>query len=196
MKRITPTLDNPAALALALLCLVPLVIGSPAAQSDDDAIATALMAAPPALAANAMVIRLDDAGDYEVLREGDNDLVCWDRSDQPNMSFSVQCTSVGNLPRIRQNRAWAMSGQSAEETRAMQEAAEADGTREVSVYGSMYYTVAGADKESANLHMTIAVPYATGETLGGLAEEGSYTRAGTWVMQAGTSSAHIMLPGR
>ena len=145
MKRIKPALDNPAALALALLCLVPLAIGSPAAQSDDDAVATALMAAPPALAANAMVIRLDDAGDYEVLREGDNDLVCWDRSDQPNMSFSVQCTSVGNLARIKQNRAWAMSGQSAEEIRAMQEAAEADGTRELSVYGSMYYTVAGAD---------------------------------------------------
>ncbi|MCY3845232.1 MAG: hypothetical protein OXH69_17020, partial [Acidobacteria bacterium] len=188
MKRIKPALDSPAALALALLCLVPLAIGSPAAQSDDDAIATALMAAPPALAGSAMVIRLDDAGEYEVLREGDNDLVCWDRSDQPNMSFSVQCTSVGNLPRIQQNRAWAMSGQSAEEIRALQDAAEADGTREVSVYGSMYYTVAGADADSAGLHMTIAVPFATGESLG-LPEEGSYTRAGTWVMQAGTSAA-------
>ena len=196
MKRMTLGVDTPAALALALLCLVPLAVGSTSAQSDDDAIATALMAAPPALAANAMVIRLDDAGEYEVLREGNNDLVCWDRSDQPNMSFSVQCTSVGNLPRIQQNRAWAMSGQSTEEIRALQEAAEADGTREVSEYGSMYYTVAGADAESANLHMTIAVPFATGETLGGLAEEGSYTRAGTWLMQAGTSAAHIMLPGR
>lgn len=195
MKRIKPALDSPAALALALLCLVPLAIGSPAAQSDDDAIATALMAAPPALAGSAMVIRLDDAGEYEVLREGDNDLVCWDRSDQPNMSFSVQCTSVGNLPRIQQNRAWAMSGQSAEEIRALQDAAEADGTREVSVYGSMYYTMAGADADSAGLHMTIAVPFATGESLG-LPESGSYTRAGTWVMQAGTSAAHIMLPGR
>ena len=195
MKRIMPAVDSPAALALALLCLVPLAVGSPAAQSDDDAIATALMAAPPALQASAMVIRLDDAGDYEVLREGDNDLVCWDRSDQPNMSFSVQCTSVGNLARIKQNRAWAMSGQSAEEIRALQDAAEADGTREVSVFGSMYYTMAGADADSANLHMTIAVPFATGESTG-LPEEGSYTRAGTWIMQAGLSSAHVMLPGR
>ena len=195
MKRITLAVHNPAALALALLCLVPLAIGSPSAQSVEDEIAAALMAAPPALQANAMVIRLDDAGDYEVLREGDNDLVCWNRSDQPNMSFSVQCTSAGNLARIKQNRAWAMSGQSAEEIRALQDAAEADGTREVSVFGSMYYTMAGADADSANLHMTIAVPFATGESLG-LPEEGSYTRAGTWLMQAGTSSAHIMLPGR
>ena len=195
MKRIMPAVDSPGALALALLCLVPLAAGSLTAQSEDDAIATALMAAPPALQASAMVIRLDDAGDYAVLREGDNDLVCWDRSDQPNMSFSVQCTSVGNLARIKQNRAWSMSGQSAEEIRALQDAAEADGTREVSVFGSMYYTMAGADADSANLHMTVAVPFATGDSLG-LPEEGSYTRAGTWIMQAGTSAAHIMLPGR
>ena len=195
MKRIMPAVDSPAALALALLCLVPLAAGSLTAQSEDDAIATALMAAPPALQASAMVIRLDDAGDYAVLREGDNDLVCWDRSDQPNMSFSVQCTSVGNLARIKQNRAWAMSGQSTEEIRALQDAAEADGTREVSVFGSMYYTMAGADSDSANLHMTIAIPFATGESTG-LPEEGSYTRAGTWIMQAGTSAAHVMLPGR
>ena len=195
MKRIMPAVDSPGALALALLCLVPLAAGSLTAQSEDDAIATALMAAPPALQASAMVIRLDDAGDYAVLREGDNDLVCWDRSDQPNMSFSVQCTSVGNLARIKQNRAWSMSGQSAEEIRALQDAAEADGTREVSVFGSMYYTMAGADSDSANLHMTIAIPFATGESTG-LPEEGSYTRAGTWIMQAGTSAAHVMLPGR
>jgi hypothetical protein len=195
MKRITFAVDTPAALALACLCLVPLAIAPVAGQSAEDEIATALMAAPPALQANAMVIRLDDAGNHTVLREGTNDLVCWNRSDQPNMSFSVQCTSVGNLARIKQNRAWSMSGQSAEEIRALQDAAEADGTREVSVFGSMYYTMAGADADSANLHMTVAVPFATGDSLG-LPEEGSYTRAGTWIMQAGTSAAHIMLPGR
>ena len=196
MNRIKPALDTPAAHGAGpALSRARSPWARTTAQSVEDEIATALMAAPPALAGSAMVIRLDDAGEYEVLREGDNDLVCWDRSDQPNMSFSVQCTSVGNLPRIQQNRAWAMSGQSAEEIRALQDAAEADGTREVSVYGSMYYTVAGADADSANLHMTIAVPFATGESLG-LPEEGSYTRAGTWVMQAGTSAAHIMLPGR
>ena len=196
MKRITLAVDNPAALALALLCLVPLAVGSTAAQSDDDAIATALMAAPPALAANAMVIRLDDAGDYEVLREGDNDLVCWDRSDQPNMSFSVQCTSVGNLPRIRQNRAWAMSGQSTEDIRALQEAAEADGTPRG--FGVRQHVLHGGrcrrrlrqpahDHRRPVRHRGVARRPARG---------GSYTRAGTWLMQAGTSAAHIMLPGR
>lgn len=179
------------------VCMAALAAGAPAAQSVEDemAIATALMAAPPLLRDDAMVIRLADDGEYTVLREGDNDLVCWDRSDEPGRAFSVQCTSVGNMSRIQQNRAWAMSGKTDEEIDAMRDAAEADGSRALSQFGSVYYTVSGADAASARLHMTIAVPFATGESLG-LPDEGSYTRAGAWVMQVGTSSAHIMLPGR
>ncbi len=165
------------------------------AQSTDDQIATATMAAPPAMQADAMVIRLAADGSHTVLREGSNGLVCWDRSDEPNRSFSVQCTSVENMDRIRQNRAWNMSGKTAEEIRAMRDAAEADGTRAVSKFGSVYYTLNGENAEAASLHLTVAVPFATAESLG-LPDQGSYTRAGTWIMEAGLSSAHIMLPGR
>ena len=99
------------------------------------------------------------------------------------------------MARIQQNRGYSMSGKTADEIRAMREEAEADGTREISAFGSVYYTLNGADAESANLHITIAVPFANGESTG-FAEEGSYTRAGSWVMEIGTSSAHIMIPGR
>ena len=99
------------------------------------------------------------------------------------------------MARIQQNRAYSMSGKTADEIRAMRDEAEADGTREVSAFGSVYYTLNGADAESANLHITIAVPFANGESTG-FAEEGSYTRAGSWVMEVGSSSAHIMIPGR
>ena len=177
------------------LCTFPLAVAFPAAQSADDEIATALMAAPPALQADAMVIKLAADGEYTVLREGSNDLVCWDRSDEPGRSFSVQCTSVANMSRIQQNRAWNMSGKTADELRALREAAETDGSREVSAFGSVYYTLNGADAESANLHITVAVPFATGESLG-FPDQGSYTRAGAWIMEAGASAAHIMLPGR
>lgn len=47
----------------------------------------------------------------------------------------------------------------------------------------------------AGLPITIAVPFANGESTG-FSEEGSYTRAGSWVMEVGTSSAHIMIPDR
>lgn len=176
------------------LCGFSLAAAVPAAQSE-DAIATALLAAPPALQAGAMVIALDSDGEHTVLREGSNDLVCWDRSDEPGRSFSVQCTSVANLSRVQQNRAWAMSGRTADELRELRAAAEEDGTREVSAYGSVYYTLNGADAGSASMHITIAVPFATGESTG-LPDAGSYTAAGSWVMEAGTSAAHIMIPGR
>ena len=153
------------------------------------------MAAPPALQANAMVIKLDSGGDYTVLREGSNDLVCWDARTSRG-ARSACSASVANLARIQQNRAYNMSGKTADEIRAMREEAEENGTREVSVFGGVYYTLNGADAESANMHITIAVPYATGETLGSFPDQGSYTRAGSWVMEVGTSSAHIMIPGR
>lgn len=179
---------------LLTLCAFSLAAALPAAQSVEDAIATALLAAPSGLRADAMVIRLDAAGEQTVLRDGSNGLVCWDRSDEPGREFSAQCTSVENLARVRQNRAWSMSGRPADEIRAMRAAAEEDGSREVSAFGSVYYTLSGADAESANLHVTIAVPFATGASIG-LPDQGSYTRAGAWVMEAGTSSAHIMVPG-
>lgn len=180
---------------LLVLCALSLAVALPAAQSAEEEMADALLAAPPALRDGAMVIKLDSGGDYTVLREGSNDLVCWDRSDEPGRAFSVQCTSVANMARIQQNRAFNMSGGTADEIRAMRSEAEADGTREASAFGSVYYTLNGADAESANMHITIAVPYATEESTG-LAEQGSYTRAGSWLMEAGTSSAHIMIPGR
>ena len=178
-----------------VLCVLVAASTIAQAQTADDAIATATLAAPPALRASAMVIRLADDGGHEVLRDGTNGLVCWDRSDEPGRSFSVQCTSVENLARVKQNRAWNMSGRRADEIRQVREAAETDGSREVSAFGSVYYTLNGEDADSANLHLTIAVPFATSESLG-LPSEGSYSRAGTWIMEAGTSAAHIMLPGR
>jgi hypothetical protein len=184
---------------IAVLGLAGLVLlAAPAAapgQTVEGEIAKATMAAPAALRANASVIRLADDGTETVLREGSNGLMCWDRSDEPSREFAVQCTSVDNLARVKQNRAWNMSGMSADELRATRETAEADGTREVSKFGSAYYALSGADADSANLHTTVAVPFATAESLG-LPDAGSYTQAGTWIMEAGMSAAHIMLPGQ
>ena len=49
------------------------------------------------------------------------------------------------------------------------------------------------DAESANIHMTISVPFATSDTLGVPSER---TNVGVWIMGAGTSGAHLMIPGR
>jgi len=50
----------------------------------------------------------------------------------------------------------------------------------------------GPDQEHARIHVTIAVPGATAQSTGLPDGPG---KGGAWVMNAGTSTAHIMTPG-
>ena len=168
------------------------------AQSAEDEIARAVLAAPRALAEAAMVVRIAADGSHEVLREGTNGLVCYDRSNEPGRSFAVQCTDEGNLERAKQTHRLRMSGGNAEGGRKAIAAAEADGSRVAPAYGSVWYSLTGQDQASVTphqAHITVAVPFATGDDLK-LPEEGAYNQAGTWIMDAGTSASHIMIPGR
>ena len=66
-----------------------------------------------------------------------NRLVCYDRSGEPGQQpFAVQCTSLGNLDRVAQNRRFeATTDRAARKT--MLDTAEANGTRVKPEYGSM-----------------------------------------------------------
>ena len=57
--------------------LILAVSASLQAQSVEEEIARAVMAAPPALMAEAGVVRLADDGSHEVLRESSNGLVSY-----------------------------------------------------------------------------------------------------------------------
>ncbi|MDX1495434.1 MAG: hypothetical protein R3253_15305, partial [Longimicrobiales bacterium] len=102
------------------------------------------------------------------------------------------CTSMGNLPRVAQNRRFRAESESREEENALIEAAEANGTRVLPEFGSLWIAMRGDDQASARTHTTIAVPNATGESLG-LPVNGRLDAA--WLMGAGTTGAHIMIPG-
>ena len=65
-------------------------------------------------------------------------------------------------------------------------------TRVKPEFGSVWYHLMGADREHARTHFTIAVPGASSKTLG-LPENGQ--QGGVWIMNAGTSTAHLMVPG-
>jgi hypothetical protein len=162
------------------------------AQSSADPIETALKAAPNRLKDNATVIKWKSDFTYETLRKGTNRLVCYDRSGQPGQQpFAVECTSIGNLDRVAQNlKLEAIPDKQA--SLAAFAAAEKDGTRVKPEYGSVWYHVNGPDAEHTRSHITIAVPGATGQSLG-LPEDGK--QGGVWVMNAGTSTAHLMVPG-
>ena len=163
------------------------------AQAPTGNFDAALAAAPANLRDGAMVIKWKADGTYDTLRPGTNRLVCYDQSGEPSeQPFSSQCTSVGNLDRVKQNKQY----EAKEADRAKREALLAElekaGTRVKPEFGSVFYSVSGKDQASARRHVTIAVPGATTATLG-LPDNGKM--GGAWIMGAGTSGAHIMTPG-
>jgi hypothetical protein len=159
------------------------------AQGSAD-IATILSAAPANLREGATVIKWKPDHTYDTVKKGTNRLVCYDRSGLPKQQpFSIECTSLGNLEREAQNQKFEAMGDKAQ---AMFDAAEKDGTRVKPEYGSVWYHLMGADKEHARTHMTIAIPGATTQSTG---LPDNPKQGGVWIMNAGTTTAHIMTPG-
>jgi hypothetical protein len=152
----------------------------------------ALAAAPRNLREGATVIKFNPDGSYETLRKGSNRLLCFDRSGEPGRQpFAVQCTSIGNLERVKQNRKF----EAMTDTKARQAAlneAEQKGERAKPEFGSVWYDMNGPDQEHARTHVTIAVPGATAQSMG---LPDNPKEGGVWIMNAGTTTAHIMTPG-
>jgi hypothetical protein len=161
-----------------------------ASQADVD---KALLALPENLRNQAMVIKWKPDFTYDTLRKGTNGLVCFDRSGFPEQQpIAVECTSVSNLDREAQNLKAEALGDRAK-TQAMLADEEKAGTRVKPAFGSVWYHFAGADQEHARRHLTVAVPGATAESLG-LPDKP--TQSGIWIMNAGTTTAHLMIPGQ
>ena len=164
------------------------------AQSNSEIIARTLLPLSGRTAEGATVVEWNADFTWTTIKEGTNTWVCYDRSGDPNEApLAVQCTSKANLPRVAQNRRFDTQGTSREERAALVAEAQANGIRIDAEYGSMFVSMNGQNRESTTIHTTIAVPYATAESTG-LPE--SRSQGGAWVMAAGTSEAHIMVPGR
>ena len=169
----------------------PPPLESGASQADVD---KALIAAPPNQRDQATVVKWKPDFTYETLRKGTNRLVCYDRSGFPQQQpFSVQCTSIANLARVAQN----LKAEAAGDRKKSEEilsAAEKDGTRVKPEFGSTWHSVAGPSREEARPHHAmIAVPGATTQSIG---LPDNPKQGGAWIMNAGTSTAHIMVPGQ
>jgi hypothetical protein len=160
------------------------------AQADLD---KALLAAPANLREGATVIKWKPDQTYDTLKKGTNRLVCYDRSGFPlQQPFSIECTSIANLDRVAQNMKAEALGDKAK-SEAMLDAAEKSGTRVKPEFGSVWYHAMGADKDHIRTHMTIAVPGATTQSLG--LPDNPKQQGGVWIMNAGTTTAHLMIPG-
>jgi len=162
------------------------------AQTPDDAIQKALLAAPRQLKDGATVIKWKADFTYETLKKGTNRMVCYDLSGWPgHPAFMLECTSIANLDRVAQNlKAEAIGDKKA--VQAALDAQEKDGTRVKPEFGSVWIHMMGADADHTRMHTTVAVPGATAQSLG---LPDNPTQGGVWIMNAGTSTAHLMTPG-
>ena len=175
---------------LSLLLLFTLALAPAAFGQEQADIDKALLAAPANLRAAATVIKWKPDFTYDTVRKGTNQLVCYDRSGQPTQQpFAIECTSLGNLERVAQNMRFEAAG---DKRQAMFDAAEKDGTRVKPEFGSVFYNLSGPDRERARSHTTVAVPGATAQSMG---LPDNPKSGGAWIMNAGTTTAHIMIPG-
>jgi len=196
MKRIAPFLAVVMAVSSSALAqggrgapAPPAPLETGASQADVD---KAVLALPENLRNQAMVVKWKPDFTSDTLRKGTNGLVCYDRSGFPlQQPFSVECTAVANLEREAQNLKAEALGDRAKTQEALNEQ-EKNGSRVKPAFGSVWYHLAGADREHARPHMTISVPGATAQSLG-LPDKP--TQAGMWIMNAGTTTAHLMVPG-
>jgi hypothetical protein len=180
-------MKNMSLLAVGVLTVSAIV----SAQAPAD-IEKALLAAPANQREGATVITWKPDFTYETVKKGTNRLVCYDRSGQPTQQpFSVECTSIANLDRVAQNMRFDAMG---EKRQAALDAAEKDGTRVKPEFGSVFYNLSGPDRDKARPHTTIAVPGATAQSLG-LPDNAKQIPGSVWIMNAGTTTAHLMIPG-
>ena len=174
-----------------VLTLASLLVLSTGTFAQSPEIDTPVLAAPPNQREGATVIKWKPDFSYDTLRKGTNRLVCYDRSGQAGQQpFSLECTSIANLERVAQNMKFEAQG---DKKQALLDAAEKDGTRVKPEFGSVFYNLSGADRERARSHTTVAVPGATAQSMG-LPDNNK--QGGAWIMNAGTSTAHIMIPGQ
>jgi hypothetical protein len=175
------------------LVIVALLAASTGALAQTPDVDTPLLAAPANLREGATVIKWKPDFTYDTLRKGTNRLVCYERPVPPGgQPFSVECTSIANLERVATSLRIEASTPDQNERRAAFEAAEKAGKWPKPEFGSVFYNMTGPSQAQARSHATIAVPGATGQALG-LPENGN--QGGAWIMNAGSTAAHIMMPG-
>jgi len=168
------------------------VSASAFAQTSAEGIEKALLPAPRQMKEGATVIKWKADFTYETLKKGTNRLVCYDRTGQSGQQpFAVECTSIANLDRVAQSLKIEAIPDKKEQQAAF-EAAEKAGAWAKPEFGSLWIHFSGPDQARARMHVTIAVPGATTQSLG---LPDNPNQGGVWIMNAGTTAAHLMTPG-
>ena len=124
-------------LTLVVMTACVAMASSAYAQTDQEIIDRAVLAAPANARADATVVKWGADGKRVVVRQGKNGLACWDQSTWPHSRtpVNVHCTAEAGLARVDQNREFYGKASSREEAEKAIQAAEKAGTRVPPVYG-------------------------------------------------------------
>ena len=167
--------------------------------SDDDRIATALLAAPEVSRDGARVIGYNAAGELVTLREGSNEFVCL--ADDPNKDgFSAACYHQSLEPFMARGRELKAEGKSGKEIFDLREQEVKAGSLKMGDTGSTLhvyygpstrYDAAAGEVADAQYRYVVYMPYATAASTG--LPESPVAPNHPWIMDPGTHTAHIMI---
>ena len=163
----------------------------PALLRKRSEIDTVLLAAPPNMKDAATVIKWKADFTYDTLKKGTNRMVCYDLSGQPaHPPFTVECTSIANLDRVAQNLKFEAMRQGRKQG-GLRCGREGRNPGEARIRIGMD-PLHGPRPGARSTHTTVALPGATQQSLG---MPDNPKQGGVWIMNAGTSTAHLMTPG-
>ncbi len=162
-------------------------------------IKTAVLAAPETLREGSMVYGYDSRGNWTVLREGSNEMVCI--ADDPTAEgFSVACYHKQLEPFMERGRELKKEGKSFKEIFDTREAEAKAGTLRMPKEGATLYSLSAAAEDydalkgevkNTYLRYVVYIPWATQESTGlALKPEAPGM---PWIMDPGTHRAHIMI---
>ncbi|GGD44441.1 hypothetical protein [Muriicola marianensis] len=185
------------------LLLFPLI--SPAQEKAPEIlpveiqIITATLPLPQEERAGAMVYGYNAGGEFILLREGTNNMVCI--ADNPNREgISVSCYSKRLEPFMARGRELNAEGKSQEERTAIRGQEIASGKLAMPKEPSMLYVYFGKDEdydpttgqlENGKFRYVIYTPFATTESTG--LPDKPHAPGMPWLMDPGTHRAHIMV---
>lgn len=160
---------------------------------------TATLPAPEMEKDKAMVYGYNSNGDFVVLREGSNNLICI--ADDPNRKgISVSCYSKKLEPFMKRGRELVAEGKGLKEKREIRGMEVAKGLLEMPKEPSMSYIYYGSDEaydtktgelKDGQFRYVIYTPFATTESTG--LPDKPHAKGMPWLMDPGTFRAHIMV---
>ena len=167
-------------------------------ETDEDLIATALMAAPAESRATSKVIGYNMAGEFVTLKEGDSEYIVL--ADDPKKDgFNAACYHKDLDPFMARGRELRAEGKSADEIFAIREAEVKSGKIKITPGSALHiyygpnaaYDIKTSKVDGAKLRYVIYTPFATSASIG-LPETPSAPNH-PWIMNPGTHRAHIMI---